>query len=61
MTKKIEAIIREEKLEDVKSALHDIGIVGMNVSEIQGHGGGRDWGHSAIEVQPHRGVGWDSR
>jgi nitrogen regulatory protein P-II 1 len=38
MTKKIEAIIREEKLEDVKSALHNIGIVGMNVSEIQGHG-----------------------
>ena len=38
MTKKIEAIIREEKLEDVKCALHEIGIVGMNVSEIQGHG-----------------------
>ena len=38
MTKKIEAIIREEKLEDVKSALHEIGIVGMNVFEIQGHG-----------------------
>jgi nitrogen regulatory protein P-II 1 len=38
MTKKIEAIIRTEKLEDVKSALHDIGIVGMNVSEIRGHG-----------------------
>lgn len=38
MTKKIEAIIREEKLEDVKNALHAIGIVGMNVSEIRGHG-----------------------
>ena len=38
MTKKIEAIIREEKLEDVKNALHEIGIVGMNVFEIQGHG-----------------------
>ena len=38
MTKKIEAIIREEKLEDVKNALHEIGIVGMNVSEIRGHG-----------------------
>ncbi|MFN2271426.1 MAG: P-II family nitrogen regulator [Anaerolineae bacterium] len=38
MTKKIEAIIREEKLEDVKSALHEIGIIGMNVFEIQGHG-----------------------
>jgi nitrogen regulatory protein P-II 1 len=38
MTKKIEAIIRTEKLEDVKNALHEIGIVGMNVSEIRGHG-----------------------
>ncbi|MBN1814355.1 MAG: P-II family nitrogen regulator [Anaerolineae bacterium] len=38
MTKKIEAIIREEKLEDVKSALHEIGVVGMNVLEIRGHG-----------------------
>lgn len=38
MAKKIEAIIREEKLEDVKSALHEIGIVGMNVFEICGHG-----------------------
>jgi nitrogen regulatory protein P-II 1 len=38
MTKKIEAIIREEKLSDVKDSLHRIGIVGMNVSEVQGHG-----------------------
>ena len=38
MTKKIEAIIREEKLDDVKAALREIGIVGMNVCEIQGHG-----------------------
>jgi nitrogen regulatory protein P-II 1 len=38
MTKKIEAIIRTEKLEDVKSALHEISIVGMSVSEIRGHG-----------------------
>lgn len=38
MTKKIEAIIREEKLSDVKESLHRIGIVGMNVSEVQGHG-----------------------
>ncbi len=36
--KKIEAIIREEKLNDVKKALYDIGIVGMNVLEIRGHG-----------------------
>ena len=36
--KKIEAIVRPEKLNDVKRALRDIGIVGLNVVEIQGHG-----------------------
>jgi nitrogen regulatory protein P-II 1 len=40
MTKKIEAIIREERLNDVKEALRIIGIVGMNVSEVRGHGRG---------------------
>ena len=38
MTKKIEAIVREEKLVDVKDALHEIGIVGVNVFEVRGHG-----------------------
>ena len=38
MTKKIEAIFREEKLNVVKEALYEIGIVGMNVSEVRGHG-----------------------
>jgi len=38
MTKKIEAFIREEKFEDVKKALYDIGIIGMNVIEVHGHG-----------------------
>ena len=38
MTKKIEAIFREEKLTVVKDALAEIGIVGMNVSEVRGHG-----------------------
>jgi nitrogen regulatory protein P-II 1 len=38
MFKKIEAIIREEKLNDVKDALQKIGIVGLNVSEVRGHG-----------------------
>ena len=38
MIKKIEAIIREEKLQDVKDALRDLGIVGLNVFEIRGHG-----------------------
>jgi len=36
--KKIEAIIRPEKLEDVKRALEDIGCVGMTVSEVKGRG-----------------------
>ena len=38
MTKKIEAIFREEKLIAVKEALSAIGIVGMNVMEVRGHG-----------------------
>ena len=38
MLKKIEAIIREDKFNDVKEALKDMGIVGLNVFEIRGHG-----------------------
>jgi nitrogen regulatory protein P-II 1 len=38
MTKKIEAFIREEALDSVKEALYAIGIVGMNVFEVRGHG-----------------------
>jgi len=38
MFRKIEAIIREEALDAVRTALSDIGIVGMNVFEIRGHG-----------------------
>ncbi|HTX90055.1 MAG TPA: P-II family nitrogen regulator [Anaerolineales bacterium] len=40
MTKKIEAIIREDRFNDVKEALRRIGIVGMNVIEVRGHGRG---------------------
>ena len=40
MTKKIEAIIREDKFNDVKDALKKIGIVGLNVTEVRGHGRG---------------------
>ena len=36
--KKIEAIIRPFKLEDVKIALVNIGIIGMTVSEVRGFG-----------------------
>jgi nitrogen regulatory protein P-II 1 len=38
MLKKIEAIIREDKINDVREALAKIGIVGMNMFEIRGHG-----------------------
>jgi nitrogen regulatory protein P-II 1 len=38
MLKKIEAIIREEALDTVKDALKAVGIVGMNVVEVKGHG-----------------------
>jgi nitrogen regulatory protein P-II 1 len=40
MTKKIEAYLREEKLNDVKDALRKIGIIGMNVVDVHGHGRG---------------------
>jgi nitrogen regulatory protein P-II 1 len=36
--RKIEAIIRHEKLGDVKSALDEVGIVGMTVTEVMGRG-----------------------
>ena len=36
--KKIEAIIRQEKLEPVRAALEGIGIVGMTVAEVSGRG-----------------------
>jgi nitrogen regulatory protein P-II 1 len=38
MLKKIEAILREDKANDVKEALEKIGIVGLNMLEIRGHG-----------------------
>ncbi len=44
--KKVEAIIRHFKLEDVKSALTEKGIVGMTVSEVRGFG--RQKGHTEI-------------
>jgi nitrogen regulatory protein P-II 1 len=44
--KKIEAIIKPFKLDDVKQALSEIGITGMTVSEVKGHG--RQKGHKEI-------------
>jgi len=36
--KKIEAIVRQERLKSVKAALEDKGILGMTVSEVSGRG-----------------------
>jgi nitrogen regulatory protein P-II 1 len=44
--KKIEAIIKPFKLEDVKDALAEIGITGMTVSEVKGYGAQK--GHSEL-------------
>ncbi|MDA3832234.1 MAG: P-II family nitrogen regulator [Spirochaetales bacterium] len=44
--KKIEVIIKPFKLDDLKTALHDIGITGMTVSEVKGFG--RQKGHTEI-------------
>lgn len=44
--KKLEAVIQPSKLDAVKEALHEIGIQGMTVSEVRGHG--RQKGHSEI-------------
>jgi nitrogen regulatory protein PII len=44
--KKIEAVIKPFKLEEVKDALHDVGIEGMTVSEVKGFG--RQKGHTEI-------------
>ncbi len=44
--KKIEAIIKPFKLEDVKEALVDAGIEGMTISEVKGYG--RQQGHSEL-------------
>ncbi len=44
--KKIEAIIKPFKLEDVKEALTEIGIQGMTVSDVKGYG--RQKGHKEI-------------
>jgi nitrogen regulatory protein P-II 1 len=50
MTKKIEAIIREERLEAVKAALTEIGIVGLNITQVRGRG--RDGG---IKIETRNG------
>jgi len=44
--KKIEAIIKPFKLDDVKEALSEVNIQGMTISEVKGHG--RQKGHTEI-------------
>jgi nitrogen regulatory protein PII len=44
--RKIEAVIKPFKLDDVKEALNEIGIQGMTVSEVKGYG--RQKGHKEI-------------
>jgi nitrogen regulatory protein P-II 1 len=44
--KKMEAVIQPSRLDAVKESLHELGIQGMTVSEVRGHG--RQKGHSEI-------------
>ena len=44
--KKIEAIVQPFKLEEVKEALKNIGIDGMTITEVRGHG--RQKGHKEV-------------
>ena len=43
---KVEAIIRPNKFENVKAALVQLGVEGMTVSEVRGHG--RQKGHTEV-------------
>ncbi|MBU0730655.1 MAG: P-II family nitrogen regulator [Proteobacteria bacterium] len=44
--KKIEAIIKPFKLDDLKEAMHELGVQGMTVTEVKGFG--RQKGHTEI-------------
>jgi len=44
--KKVEAIIKPFKLDEVKTALHEVGVTGMTVSEVRGFG--RQKGHTEV-------------
>ncbi|MDI6796376.1 MAG: P-II family nitrogen regulator [Desulfatibacillaceae bacterium] len=44
--KKVEAIIKPFKLDDVKQALNEMGVTGMTISEVKGYG--RQKGHKEI-------------
>lgn len=51
--KKVEAIIKPFKLDDVKTGLHEIGVNGMTVTEVKGFG--RQKGH----VEVYRGTEYE--
>jgi len=51
--KKIEAIIKNSKLDDVKDALHTIGIQGMTVTEVKG------FGRQKGQVEVYRGTEYE--
>jgi len=44
--KKIEAVVRHFKLEDVKNALNEVGVSGMTITEVRGFG--RQKGHTEM-------------
>ena len=44
--KKVEAIIKPFKLDEVKNALHEVGVTGMTVTEVRGFG--RQKGHTEV-------------
>ena len=44
--KLVTAVIKPFKLDDVKGALHGLGVAGMTVAEVQGHG--RQRGHTEV-------------
>lgn len=44
--KKIEAIIQPFKLDEVKTALHGLGVEGLTIMEVRGHG--RQKGHTEV-------------
>jgi nitrogen regulatory protein P-II 1 len=46
MMKKLEVVIQPSKLDAVKTALQQIGVQGMTVSEVRGHG--RQKGHTEV-------------
>jgi nitrogen regulatory protein P-II 1 len=51
--KKIEAIIQPHKLDEVKEALKEIGVDGLTITEVRGHG--RQKGHKEV----YRGLEYD--